>query len=233
MSELNVIPTTPVTPAAPAAVVDDLRGTAMDADVMAARVGRIVFGVVLLLTLQAIAVLYIVAGPLDHRGGVHVWHLLVGGWVVGFGARLLARIVAFRVLARGTRRAGDRLLWASLVVPMVGLSFLMPLSLHMPFALLGGDGRTFDAWVAASALITGHAHVALAILCTRRATALVDGLPARSPVSIAFLTVAVSAFPSILLYGIPPILVAITGIPMLPVIEHMETIVRQERARLA
>ena len=66
-----------------------------------------------------------------------------------------------------------------------------------------------------------------------RAHELVAGGPARSPRSIYIATVTASCVPFILLFAIPPVLVAITGLPFIPLLHAMETVVARERQAIA
>jgi hypothetical protein len=66
-----------------------------------------------------------------------------------------------------------------------------------------------------------------------RAYRLAAGQPAWTPRAIYALTVVTSCFPFIVLFAIPPALVAATALPFLPLLHRMETVASYERAELA
>jgi len=115
----------------------------------------------------------------------------------------------------------------------IGISLLLPLTLHMPIAVWFEGVRGFHDWVKVSLVITGPAHVALAWMSARRAFVLVDGGVPQSMRSILVWTVSVAAVPFVIFWAIPPILVAITGIPVVGVLKLMDSIMRKERSALA
>ncbi|MEJ7597095.1 MAG: hypothetical protein WKG01_04225 [Kofleriaceae bacterium] len=192
--------------------------------VMAARVQRIAFGVVLIAG----------AGVLFDRlislraGEIHAWAVLPGAWAAAFFAGALARRFA------PTRvRDPERWLLASLVLPGVGISMMLPLLVHLPFALVLGGRHGFDSWAQYSLEITGTAHGALALLVVARATGLVRGTGfTPTPHKIYLVVVIVACIPYIVLFAIPPLLVALTGIAIVPLLRHMAVIVEAERAVL-
>jgi hypothetical protein len=109
----------------------------------------------------------------------------------------------------------------SVGLPLVGLALAMPLTLHFLFYLLVAQRTAgFDAWIGMSAVVVGHAHVvlvAMAIRFARRLKRTEDVLSLSGQGWWAFLwTVVASAIPGIILYAIPVVLVAITGIVFIP-----------------
>ena len=179
---------------------------------------------------------------------------LVGGWVAGLSGAVVAFVIAHEVLpvhanppARSAldpaselallercdplvemRSLASRWEFAAAATPLVALSLLAPLTLHLVVALvcLGG----FDAvrgfrteWMPMSALIVGHAHFALAIASVLWA----KSLPRREAIEVRLRvqrswgkalvgTIVVSCLPGILFFGMPPILVALTGLAFVP-----------------
>jgi hypothetical protein len=109
-------------------------------------------------------------------------------------------------------------------LPLIAASFLAPLTIHylFMFAITGGQvaARGFDEWIAASVLIVGHAHLVLAICSwlfagklARRET----GVPSDYSWAKAFgFTVLAGAIPGGILYLIPPVIVAVTGLAFIP-----------------
>jgi hypothetical protein len=124
---------------------------------------------------------------------------------------------------------------AAAALPLVAVSLLAPLTLHLLVALLfavsigGASGATevthgFGAtWMFLSALLVGHAHVTLAIASAlwaksfaRRQAADVCLSAGRAAAKALWITIGVSCLPGIALFGIPPILVAVTGVAFVP-----------------
>jgi hypothetical protein len=210
--------------------------------IVARWIGRTTFGCVLL----GGVVYLVVAACAGLRGtpwllgatDFHAARIIGLTWVVAAVAGSIARRLA------GRRRFGadpssrfathpDRLFAQSLIVPTVGMALLLPLTLHMPVVLVFGDSSAFDTWVITSMWITGLAHVVFAIMSALRAYELVIGERTWSPVSIYLATVITSCVPFVVLYAIPPAIVAITGLPFIPMLRAMGRIVERERAELA
>ncbi|HEV8324437.1 MAG TPA: hypothetical protein VG389_22655 [Myxococcota bacterium] len=183
----------------------------------------------------------------EQRAGL-LTHVLFAGWAIGvavyFAALPLARTWLGFLLRRALRDTRDphadlarlerasptRLatehadrheLWAT-ALPLTALVFLVPLTLHFPIGWLLDDSmkaRDFDRWIAMSAVIVGHAHLALAALCVRFARQ-----ARRRPLASlrragwkAYgITVAVSAVPGVALFALPPVIVALTGLIPVP-----------------
>lgn len=196
--------------------------------VLARRAGRVAFGMPLLA-----AAFLLVASLVGTGGGpLHAARILVGAYVVA----AVAYVLAHRFVRFDPRAADPRTLAAaSFVVPVVGLSLTLPLTIHLVvFAALGDAGHGFDAWVELSAFVAGPAHVVLAILTAVRGARLVSERALTAP-SVAFIygvVVAVACVPFIVIV-LPPLIVAATGIAFLPVLYGMDTIAERERALLA
>jgi len=189
--------------------------------VIVRRKSRIAFGAVLIA-----GTITLVTSALGHRNDATL--IVIVTWALAIAAGWAVRLFA----SEGPDR--DRLGVAGLAVPIAGIALIGPLTLHMPFALLLGSGtRTFDDWVIVSAGITGPAHLAFAAMSMQRASRLARGKPAWRPGSIYAITLIVSCVPFIVLFAIPPILVALTGLPFLPILSVMESIAARERDELA
>jgi hypothetical protein len=202
-------------------------------EIFARRIARIVFGGVLL---AGVAWLFADATGL-HRPPWSVddtfgaARTIGATWLVAALAAAVARRLAARVRLSG---GPDRLFAESLMVPAVGIALLLPLTIHLPIALWITDSAGFDFWVQLSMGITGLPHAVFAFACAVRAYQLVaDRRPAWSPRGIYIATVVTSCVPFILLYAIPPVLVALTGLPFIPMMHAMGRIVARERAAAA
>ena len=204
---------------------------ALDGNALVARrLGWIVFGAVLLAgTAYLITAIWF---GWTHRMAARVGADRIIGttWLIA----AIAGFVTSRIAARSQRAWHPELLFAeSLMVPAIGIAALGPITLHMAVVLPLWGSKAFDMWVLESLVITGLAHVVFAAASARRARDLVAGRPARSPRSVYLATVFASCVPFVVLLGIPPILVAITGVPFLPLLSAMETMVARERRDIA
>jgi hypothetical protein len=187
------------------------------------------------------------------------WPLMVVAYVVG---ALCADLRARRVAT--PRRTGDvhadlarleeadpaaevrararKWAWASVALPMMAVAFLAPLSLHLLVALFYSGGlQGYDKWIEMSLVIVGHAHVALAIFyavfaakaCRLDAAAL-EAQRSRREWSIYGWVVLVSAVPGVVLFGLPPIITAVTALFFHPLLfRGMTGTMIKERAALA
>jgi hypothetical protein len=140
--------------------------------------------------------------------------------------------VAERVLARLEP-------W-SVGLPLVAFALLAPLTLHMSVAFsAGGVEKDFDGWIAASVVVVGHAHLALAahgIVWARRvARTPRDMLPTLPGWLWAWAAAIVAAaVPGMILYLIPPLLTAATGLVFIPAAYlGMRRVVAGERLAIA
>lgn len=189
--------------------------------VIVRRKSRIAFGAVLIA-----GAITMVTSSRHQRGDAAL--VVIVSWLLAIAAGWVVRAFA----PEGPD--SDRLGVAGLAVPIAGIALIGPLTLHMPFALLLGSGtHTFDEWVIMSAGATGPAHLAFVAMSMQRASRLVHGKPARRPGSIYTITIIVSCVPFIVLFAIPPLLVAFTGLPFLPILDLMERIAERERDELA
>jgi hypothetical protein len=130
--------------------------------------------------------------------------------------------------------------WAGAALPLAALSMVAPLSLHFLVRGLFADLSVgnFDGWIVLSAVLVGHAHVALCVcavlwardLSKRHTAALADGLGG-STFKAIFVAVGVASLPGILLLGVPPALVLVTGLVFVPVM-YAATVRCMRRERL-
>jgi hypothetical protein len=145
--------------------------------------------------------------------------------------------------ARVVELGASRLETASVALPMMAASFLLPLTLHYAVARLFGWYRTadYDQWILFSVIIVGHAHLALAICCwlfARRArTITAQELVGRGNrdwfVALSAVTLC-GAVPGIVLVAIPPVLVFVTGLAFIPAMFlFMRGRIESERAAIA
>jgi hypothetical protein len=151
--------------------------------------------------------------------------LLAHVWLAALIAAVVTRVVASLV---PEAPISARLLHASVVVPALGIAVLLPLSLHaLWFRWRGLPG--FDDWVWWSILLTGPAHLAFAAMTVRRAHDLAMG---REPTSVVSIYGAAILLGSLPIPIVPSILVAITGLPILPLLWWMKPLIRREREAL-
>lgn len=224
--------------------------------VIASRARRIVFGSSLVAGAGALVLRSLVA---DVSGGAvpspAAWEIVVITWLVALATTALAGPIA-GVLVAGRPRVtvDDDTLVASLTLPAAGLALVLPVTLHMPLAIFLGGVGAFDVWCTASVALVGHAHVVLAVLCAHRAAGVIDGdrrrddgsvqgAPAASrrrpgaavqtPAAIYVVTILMSAVPFGAVHVVPPLLVALTGLPLLALLPVVERILERERALLA
>jgi hypothetical protein len=192
-------------------------------DVIPYRAGRVGFGAALI----GGAVLLASRAPagLDHhgRGGqVHAWDIVVGIWVTAFTALLL--VPALASLLRRSRNS-DALRVAALTVPSVGLALMLPITIHMLFVLPSGEAA-FDEWTWLSAVFVGHVHVVFALLVWARARSLASGI--RKPVSVKLIYL-LTCVAALIPFVIPVVFVAVTGLPLIPLLRYMETVAAEDR----
>ena len=203
--------------------------------VIARRIGRVAFGGVLVV---GVACLIAAAwsGELTHHSFYGRGPRLDAAAIIGLTwlVAAVAGVAAWRVAVR-VRLAGnpDTLFAESLMIPAVGIALMLPITLHLPVVIALGDREAFDVWVVVSMWITGLAHAVFAFTSALRARQLVAGKPAWSPKRIYAITVVTSCLPFVVLYAIPPALVALTALPFIPLLRAMERIVTRERDELA
>jgi hypothetical protein len=188
---------------------------------LARRAGRAAFGVGLLAGACAI----VSSAIASHQ--IHAVHIIGVTWAASITAGLLVWLGA-RLLAH--RWHGDTLKYAGLVLPAVGLALIAPLTTHLLVTLPFGLGlRSFDDWTQISLVVTGAAHIAFAVTSAYRVVGLIDGTRVLSVQWVFLIVILVSCVPFVVLI-VPPILVALTGLAMLPILFAPETIVARERA---
>lgn len=200
----------------------------MSSTLVARRLGRITFGGVLV---AGLAYLMSHGGASMLTSGcdrpMDAALILAAIWAAAFAANLVVRVLATRLALRDPL---GRHFVASVVVPAVGIALLLPITLHMPVALViaGSDG--FDAWFQISVMITGFAHIVFALMVAVRGYQLATtGATSWSPRLIYALTIVTSCIPFVVLWTIPPILVGLTAMPFLPMLRAMERMVSEER----
>jgi hypothetical protein len=195
-----------------------------ESNVFAARVGRIAFGAYL--TAGAILLLLDLAD--GRRGGTHAFELVVGSWLVALGMGYFVRKL---VGARSAPR--DAWLLTSLVLPGIGISLMMPLLVHLPIVAVLAGVSGFESWARTSFAIVGPSHLVLAALVVMRSYGLVRGSGFTPSIGHIYLgAVAVSLPNGAELLFIPTIIVALTGLTIVPLLRHMAEVVETERAVL-
>jgi hypothetical protein len=129
---------------------------------------------------------------------------------------------------------------ASVALPLAGITFLMPLFLHWIVGSVIGEesARNYAEWIRISLVIVGHAHIALAICgylfarkLHRSNLEVITNLKIhREWAKIWLITIGISCLPGIVLFLVPPLLVAVTGIAFIPfMITLMRRAVLNER----
>jgi hypothetical protein len=199
--------------------------------IFARRLGRIAFGLVLLVGVAALATAAWSGSPGPHgTTPIGAMRLVGRTWLIAALAGALVWAIAARLR---WRPAPEALFAESAMVPTAGIALLLPITLHLPVVLLVADAGAFDIWIMASLWITGLAHVVFAGLSVLRARQLVAGKPAVTPRTIYVATLITSCVPFVLLWAIPPALVAITALPFVPMLHAMRRLVDRERAEIA
>lgn len=199
--------------------------------IFARRAGRIAFGLVLLVGVASLAAAawsgLFGADSATRFGAVRVVGLT---WLLAILAGAVVRAIAARLR---WRPAAEAPFAESVMVPTAGIALLLPITLHLPVVVLLADAGAFDFWVIASLWVTGLAHLVFAGLCALRAHQLVAGRPAVAPRTIYAATLITSCVPGVLLWAIPPLLVAITALPFAPMLHAMQHLVDRERAEIS
>ena len=140
-------------------------------------------------------------------------------WLAAFAAAIAVRWLL-------PARAQHDLLAASLIIPGIGCALIMPLSIQLIVGINGG----WDDWVRTSFLYVGVAHVVFAALMAARGWTLAHG---RDTVKVSSIYLIVVLAANVPFPVIPAAIVAITGIPILPVLFYMKRIADRERAAIA
>ncbi|MFT3700706.1 MAG: hypothetical protein QM831_46605 [Kofleriaceae bacterium] len=181
------------------------------------RAARIAFGFALLVSVPRI-----VLTAVDHPWGNQAAVALGQTWA-------LAAIVALAAWLLAPRFPHVRIsVVQSVVIPSMGVVFVLPITLHLLWSLLVHTTNHFGDWVALSAVCTGAAHVMAATLVGVRAKKLVTGHKAMAPTAVYAWTLLASNLP---LPVLPMPIVAITGLFMLIGIFAFDATINRERAR--
>jgi len=147
---------------------------------------------------------------------------LVGGtWLA---AAVVGAVTYWSVMSGPGWRARPVGAVGSFTTFCVGAALLAPITLHLIVAMLEGTyGRAFTEWAGLALPMTATAHITFAVMVGSRAARLASGrIDAPTVGAIFRTTVIVSAIPFGLLFMIPPAIVAVTGLPLLPLLYKME-----------
>ncbi|HEY8079475.1 MAG TPA: hypothetical protein VIF62_35335 [Labilithrix sp.] len=179
-----------------------------------------------------------------------VVRLSAGAFARRIAARMIAQTDDVRTdVARLAERSAaslfaewvDRLEVRSVWLPLAGAALVVPLTLHLAFAWIVSSSQTdltsdFDVWILLSLVLTIPAHGVLALLAVRFAKKLRawrEGERRPSAWAPLLWTIVAGCVPGIVLYLIPPILVAVTGLFVPIAFSVMRARVLDERAKLA
>jgi hypothetical protein len=190
-------------------------------EILRRRIARTWSGIALLLGALMLAVRVTVGSP----HGLEPAAILLGTWFLAF--------VVYRAALerRPTACAPDRLARASLIVPTLGLLAVLPLTLHLPFFALAGALEDFGEWVELALVITAPTTILAGILIAIRGNHLVEGREIKGVLRPwAIYGLGVAALGPGWALVIPGVLIALTALPFVPVLVHMETAVARERA---
>jgi hypothetical protein len=194
----------------------------VDSRLVVRQAARIVFGTILFIGAGAI-VLRMPFGLFGHE----IADVLAWTWLAAICGALATRVVASFLPSGSPSRS---LLHLSFVVPAIGIALVLPLSLHLIyFVLFEGDLRGFNEWATYSMVFAGLAHVVFATLTAVRASQLARG---KSPMGVGVIYAGSVAAGMIPLPVIPCLLIAITGIPIVPLLHLMKPLAARERAAL-
>jgi hypothetical protein len=158
---------------------------------------------------------------------------ILSGWadepvrLTGDLAKDLARLDADEPLAV-MRRTAERWERPAAAWPLAALSLVTPLTIHLVVDWIPNMGRDvllqdFGTWIALSVVLVGHSHLAVLVGAVRwarslreRPTELLTTGLARSWGVTLLVAAGLACLPGIVLLGIPPILVALTGLLFIP-----------------
>jgi hypothetical protein len=198
--------------------------------IFARRAGRIAFGLVLLIGVASLTTAAWTGFVGAHNPARFGAARLVGlTWFAAIVAGAVVRAIAVHVR---WRPAAGALFAESVIVPTAGIALLLPITLHLPVVVAVADASAFDFWVTASLWVTGLAHLVFAGLCVLRARQLVAGRVATTPRKIFVVTLLTSCVPFVLLWAIPPLLVAVTALPFVPMLHAMQRLIDREREEI-
>lgn len=188
-----------------------------DAVVGGRRVGRVLFGAVLIGAAVVVVVSFLSMSRYTAADrGFAPQFLFAGAWLFALVASTVGRVVGAAWVRQRGRPIGDAGLFVSLAVPAVGISLLAPLSLHALVALFTTSPREFDEYARMASACVGHAHLVLAGLMVQCCWRLANGDTHMSALKILFITTGVSCVPGILAMAIPPVVVLVTGALFIP-----------------
>lgn len=198
------------------------------ARLLARRTARIAGGI----TLAALAVAAFAFAFL--RPGRDGPYLLLEAWPIALAVGLVVYALHRAFGPRGANVAAlERALYAlevpALVAPAAGAAFALPLTAHLLVVLLHDSSGSatitevggFTQWMTTSAVLVGHAHVAVAIHAFLYAHYM-HRLPSqKAPRRTAWaeslgLATLCGAIPGALFLFVPPLVVLVTGLPLLP-----------------
>ena len=182
-----------------------------------ARLPLVVFGGALVVGMARLVALIATTSDAGGERDAAVVRVLGSTWLIAVGAALVLRVIAR--FARPIE--DDRLRVASAVVPAIGLALILPLTVHLMFFAVRHEVQGFGDWTAIALVLTGPAHAVFATLAAFRAWRLVRGKPAMSPWAIYGLAVAAGSVPFPVL---PSALIAITGLPIVPLLYLMKPV---------
>jgi hypothetical protein len=185
---------------------------------------------VLLFAAPVVGLVVLVCGRLFGRAWL-TWTLDVPLRLTGDAATDLSRLESTDPLQE-SREVAMRWERASIALPLAAVSMLAPLTIHgVVWGMLSWPSGNmtvsslsdYGEWIALSALIVGHAHLAVLIGTVRWAFRLRETPTVRLGVDLhkhwgltLLVAMGVACVPGIVLLGIPPLMVGITGIAFLP-----------------
>lgn len=196
----------------------------------AARRTGFLAGGLALLAGDALLVCSMVEQGLGHaiRGLPHLTAhaVLLAMWPLAILVGLAVYLMTARRPALVREPAAD----TAFAVPAFAAALCLPATIHLAlFAMLGAQLRDFDAWAAPAVALTAFAHFWFASYVGARAGQLARGELAITPRRIYWTTVRIAVIPGLLLLGIPCVLVALTGLPILPLMHAMERYAAYDR----
>src|SRR5215468_3521059 len=110
--------------------------------IFARRLGRIAFGLVLLVGVVSLATAAWSGSPGPHGATRFGAMRLIGWtWLIAVLAGAVVRAIAARLR---WRPASEALFAESAMVPTAGIALLLPITLHLPVVLLVADAGAFD-----------------------------------------------------------------------------------------
>jgi hypothetical protein len=185
----------------------------------------------LVITLAALPLVYLVARLLARHRFARLREAAVApGGDVHADLERLARLRVGRAVALHA----DALARPSAAWPLLGTALLLPISLHLGVALAGtARFLDFDWWISLSVVVTAAAHAVYGTMSWTFARDLALGF-APSPWRPLGWVCLAGLFPGVVLYLVPPILIAMTAVVCVPVpLWWMKNVMMGERRALA